>query len=177
MIQNNAAQINTNEGSIQDLAGNIQDNADNLGIVDSKVNSNSGQIVKTNRRIDENKAYITQNTVNIEENALHLAPVGTISAWVTKPTKETKEDKLVDLPNGWVRCDGSTIPEPSIWAGQLTPDLNGEKRFLRGASDSEVLTMEEDQMQNHKHDITDPGHTHGYVDKWPQMGTGDDGHD
>ena len=176
MIQNNAEKINTNEGNIQDNTGNIQDNADNIGIVDSKVNSNSGQIVSTNRRIDENKAYINQNTVNIEENALHLAPVGTISAWVTKPTKETKEDKLVDLPDGWVRCDGSTIPEPSIWAGQLTPDLNGEKRFLRGASDSEELTMEEDQMQNHHHDIYDPGHSHMYDDKYPNYGANDDGH-
>ena len=73
---------------------------------------------------------------------------------------------MVDLPNGWVRCDGGTIPEPSIWAGHLTPNLNGEKRFLRGASDSEVLTMEEDQMQDHKHQVSDPGHTHDYNDKY-----------
>ena len=83
MIQNNAAKINTNEGNIRHNTGNIQDNADNLGIVDTKVNSNSGQIVKTNRRIDENKAYINQNTANIEENmniinSLHLAPIGTM---------------------------------------------------------------------------------------------------
>ena len=111
-------------------------------------------------------------------NSLHLAPIGTISAWVTKPTKETKEDKLVDLPEGWVRCDGSTIPEPSIWAGQLTPNLNGEKRFLRGASDSEVLSLEENQMQDHKHTISDPGHSHKYVDKYPNWKptTHEDGH-
>merc|ERR1719507_2984937 len=178
MIQRNAEKINANEGQIQDNVGNIQDNADNLGIVDLKVNSNSGDIVSTNRRIDENKAYIEQNTANIDENEikidenadiinkLHLAPIGTISAWVTKPTKETVEDEMVNLPEGWVRCDGSTIPEPSVWAGQLTPNLNGEKRFLRGASDSEVLTMEEDQMQDHKHQVSDPGHTHDYNDKY-----------
>jgi len=189
MIQNNVERINANEG-------NIQDNTDNLGIVEGQVNSITGQLVSTNRRIDENKAYIEQNTVNIDENeikidlntanieenmgiigTLHLAPIGTISAWVTKPSTGTKENEMVSLPDGWVRCDGSTIPEPSIWAGQLTPNLNGEKRFLRGASDSEVLTLEEDQMQDHKHIVTDPGHTHGYVDKWPQMGTGDSGHD
>merc|ERR1712181_159802 len=172
---------------IQSNSQNIQDNADNLGIVEMRVTSNDGNIVSTNRRIDENKAYIEQNTndidqntENIEENtdiigALHLAPIGTISAWVTKPSKETLEDEMVSLPDGWVRCDGATIPEPSVWAGQLTPNLNGEKRFLRGASDSEVLTLEDDQMQDHKHIVTDPGHTHGYVDKWPQMGTGDSG--
>merc|ERR1719378_1388612 len=193
MIQSNAEKINKNEGNIQDNAGNIQDNADNLGIVDSKVNSNSGQIVSTNRRIDENKAYIEQNTAIIDENkikieqntqfieenadiiaTLHLAPIGTISAWVTKPSKETREDQMVSLPDGWVRCDGSSIPEPSVWAGQLTPNLNGEKRFLRGASDSEVLTMEEDQMQDHKHTVSDPGHTHSYIDKYFSH-TGPDG--
>ena len=66
-----------------------------------------------------------------------------------------------------VRCDGNTIPEPSIWAGKLTPDLNGEKRFLRGNSDSNVLNLEEDQMQDHKHTLTDPGHGHPFVDKYP----------
>merc|ERR1719249_206066 len=171
MIQSNAEKINKNEGNIKDNAGNIQDNADNLGIVDSKVNSNSGQIVSTNRRIEENKAYIEQNTQFIAENTeiiatLHLAPIGTISAWVTKPSKDTREDEMVSLPDGWVRCDGSSIPEPSVWAGQLTPDLNGEKRFLRGASDSAMLTLEEDQMQDHKHGLDDPGHIHQYDDKY-----------
>merc|ERR1719458_1270097 len=181
MIQNNADKINANEGKINVNEGNIQDNADNLGIVDLKVNSNSGDIVSTNRRIDENKAYIEQNTANIDENAdiinkLHLAPIGTISAWVTKPTKETREDEMVSLPEGWVRCDGATIPEPSVWAGQLTPNLNGERRFLRGASDSEVLNLEEDQMQDHKHQVSDPGHFHKYDDKYSNHADGEDGH-
>jgi len=173
MIQRNADKINVNEGNIQDNVGNIQDNADNLGIVEGQVNSMGGQIVSTNRRIDENKAYIEQNTNDI--SALHLAPIGTISAWVTKPTKDTREDEMASLPEGWVRCDGATIPEPSIWAGQLTPNLNGERRFLRGASDGEVLTMEEDQMQDHKHELYDPGHSHMYDDKYPNWGDTLDG--
>ena len=70
------------------------------------------------------------------------------------------------------RCDGDTIPEPSIWAGKLTPDLNGEKRFLRGNTDGNVLNLEEDQMQDHKHIFTDPGHGHPFVDKY--MGDGPD---
>ena len=141
--------------------------------------SNLGQIVLTNRKIDKNTEDIKQNTEDIEENEdiiakLHIAPIGTISAWVTKPNRETRESGMVSLPEGWVRCNGDTIPEPSVWAGQLTPNLNGEKRFLRGASDSEVLTMEEDQMQDHKHQVSDPGHTHNYVDKW--TGVGEDNH-
>ena len=32
--------------------------------------------------------------------------------------------------------------------------------------DSAVLTLEEDQMQDHKHGISDPGHTHQYEDSY-----------
>ena len=53
----------------------------------------------------------------------------------------------MDLPDGWVRCDGGTIPNPSIWAGKYTPDLLSEKRFLRGGPDSDQLTYEDDQLQ------------------------------
>ena len=147
---------------IQSNSQNIQDNADNLGIVEIHVTANDGNIVSTNRRIDENKAYIEQNTNNIA--TLNLAPIGSISAWVRKPTKETSE--TVNLPDGWFPCDGSPIPQPSIWAGQLTPNLNGERRFLRGASEEDMLTLEEDQMQEHMHELSDPGHNHGYVDKY-----------
>ena len=74
----------------------------------------------------------------------------------------------MDLPAGWQRCDGSTIEHPSVWAGKLTPDLNNEKRFLRGGHDSLQLTLEEDQLQDHEHYVilTDPGHTHEYTDRY-----------
>jgi len=104
------------------------------------------------------------------DNMNNLLPVGSIIAWVIKPTKDTYE--MASLPDGWVRCNGDIIPKPSIWAGKLTPDLNGEKRFLRGSSDRDVLTLEEDQMQDHKHTLTDPGHAHPYVDKWPNVADG-----
>ena len=68
------------------------------------------------------------------------APIGTISAWTMKVTVEGVE--VEDLPAGWQRCDGSTILEPSIWAGERTPDLNNERRFLRGGSDDTVLFCE-----------------------------------
>jgi len=102
------------------------------------------------------------------DNMNNLLPVGSIIAWVTKPTKYTSE--LASLPDGWVRCNGDIIPKPSIWAGKLTPDLNGEKRFLRGSSDRDVLTLEEDQMQDHQHTLRDPGHEHPYEDKYPNQG-------
>merc|ERR550517_2046143 len=94
VIRNNITQL---AEMIQSNSQNIQDNTDNLGIVEIRVTANDGNIVSTNRRIDENKAYINENKANIEHNMnditnLNLAPIGTISAWVTKPTKETSEN-------------------------------------------------------------------------------------
>ena len=82
-------------------------------------------------------------------------PVGSIVAWVPRPS--VGGDSTADLPEGWQRCDGSTIPQPSLWAGQLTPDLNSG-RFLRGGEDGEALVFEEDQVEEHLH--SDPGHSH-----------------
>ena len=65
------------------------------------------------------------------------------------------EGETIDLPPGWQRCDGSTIEHPSPWAGRLTPDLNNEKRFLRGGHDNEQLTLEEDAVQSHNHNYED----------------------
>ena len=63
--------------------------------------------------------------------------------------KETNTE-IADLPDGWQRCDGSFI-EKGIWAGKRTPDLNGERRFLRGGPDKDVLTLENDQIEDHDH--------------------------
>ena len=35
--------------------------------------------------------------------------------------------------------------------------------------DSAVLTLEEDQMQDHEHGISDPGHSHPYLDFYQWM--------
>ena len=64
------------------------------------------------------------------------------------------------------RCDGSVIPAPSPWKGQRTPNINGEERFLRGGSDGDQLKKEQDTLQQHTHGASDPGHTHGYNDKY-----------
>ena len=80
-------------------------------------------------------------------------PLGTIISWVTKVSGY--EGETIDLPPGWQRCDGSTIEHPSPWAGMLTPDLNNQKRFLRGGHDNEQLTMEEDAVKSHTHSTSD----------------------
>ena len=65
---------------------------------------------------------------------------------------------LEELPDGWLPCDGSTIPK-GPWTGGKTPDLNSAGLFLRGGEEDAVLEVEEDQVQEHEHD--DPGHSHG----------------
>ena len=63
------------------------------------------------------------------------------------------------IPSGWQRCDGSNITE-GPFASLNTPDLNGERYFLRGGDDSTVTTTENDMVQDHTHDVDDPGHSH-----------------
>ena len=88
--------------------------------------------------------------------------------------------EFVDLPDGWMRCDGSVIPHGSIWEGKIVPNLNGERRFLRGGNDGDVLKLEDDQIQSHEHIFNDPGHTHVYDDEYmsgPTAGVGPDNSD
>ena len=40
----------------------------------------------------------------------------------------------------------------------MTPNLNGERRFLRGGLDADVLTLEDYQLGDHEHE--DEGHSH-----------------
>ena len=37
---------------------------------------------------------------------------------------------------------------------------------MRGALDSNQLILEEDSVQSHTHGVNDPGHQHGYDDKY-----------
>lgn len=85
-------------------------------------------------------------------------PLGTIIPWVIKPSLDTDDGLAADLPRGWLRCDGTTIPEPSLWHGSRTPNLNGDGLFLRGGADSLALEIEVDQLQDHLHN--DNGHKH-----------------
>jgi len=86
---------------------------------------------------------------------LHLAPIGSIVAWTPRSSSDAPD---ISLPEGWIRCDGRVIPEPSIWAGKKTPDLNTESRFLRGGQDHDALTEQAHMLEDHEH--VDNGHTH-----------------
>ena len=76
----------------------------------------------------------------------------------------------VGIPDGWQRCDGSRIVR-GRWANKRTPNLNGagdSGRFLRGGTDTEQNTFQDDAVEDHDHDISvnvqinDPGHSHSY---------------
>ena len=62
---------------------------------------------KVNNIVGNDIAQLNQKVNNVIGNdiaqlKLNLVPLGTIIAWVTKPTKGW--DGMVDLPDGWFRC-------------------------------------------------------------------------
>ena len=69
------------------------------------------------------------NSIQTNANSVYEAPLGSIIAWTPMPDADTLNP--TSLPEGWVLCDGSVI-DGGIWDGRKTPNLNGEKRFLRG---------------------------------------------
>ena len=69
-------------------------------------------------------------------------------AWTPRPN--LKETDYIELPAGWLRCNGQVIPKPSVWAGQRAPDLNSRHRFLRGGTDLSALEEEEHQLEGDK---------------------------
>lgn len=82
-----------------------------------------------------------------------LPPVGAIIAW----HKNLGNTPALGPESDWAECNGQQINDPeSPFFGRTLPNLNGEGRFLRGAPTSG--TMQQDQMQDHKH--FDKGHSH-----------------
>ena len=114
--------------------------------------------------IDINKYNIDQNKADTDNNITNLTKDINDNKNTIEQTNGSHQTS--DIPDGWVRCDGAIIPSGSIWAGQHTPDLNSARRFLRGGTDSDALKMEGHQMQQHKHNVYDPGHTHDFKDSF-----------
>ena len=169
--------------NISNLNALIQDNSDLIDLVNGRATINEAHIAQNKRRIDENQANMNAldenvdaldvkvkedearlETLAVKVEELHEAPLGSITAWVTRPSSVGGTE--ASLPSGWQKCDGSLIPAPSIWEGKVTPNLNGERRFLRGGSDSDMLKLEEDQVEEHTHKLTDPGHKHPFTDRY-----------
>ena len=48
---------------------------------------------------------------------------------------------------------GKSATEPihgGIWDGQISPNINGDERFLRGSYKMDVLATEDDQVRNNR---------------------------
>jgi len=191
-ISNLNALIQEVNDKVNDNIGSIEDNSDLIGIVNGRATSNEAHIAQNRLRIDESQAnmgeldskvemldvQLKEDEARLESLAvkiekLHEAPLGTITAWVTRPSPEG--DTEASLPEGWQKCDGSLISAPSMWEGKVTPNLNGERRFLRGGSDTDMLKLEEDQLEEHTHKVTDPGHNHQFTDRYTDNDNHHDG--
>jgi len=74
----------------------------------------------------------------------YQAPIGSIIAW------HKSLSGVPSLPGNWAECNGQTISDSdSPLDGVTLPDLNGDKRFLRGGSSSG--TEQDMQLQQHRH--------------------------
>jgi len=96
-------------------------------------------------------------------------PFGTIMAWVPSPSKDANgEFSVTDpvIPEGWARCDGTTIND-GPWAGHTLPNLNHEHYFLRGGNDDDALEFESDSIRSHYH---------SYHDRWAEWHDGHSTH-
>jgi len=72
-----------------------------------------------------------------------MPPIGSVVAW-----HKNLKGVPVALPLGWMECNGQKISAGPL-TGERVPNLNGERRFLRGGSTSGIA--EEDQFQGHYH--------------------------
>jgi len=163
--------ITENKNSIRENKDSIAENIISIDGNRIEISTNQADIARNKDSISTNQVDITSNDKDIESLSKEISevvspPLGTIIAWVTRPSNGTSDH--VDLPEGWVRCNGNLIPHPSIWAGLPTPDLNGGKKFLRGGSDSSELTMEDEKtrLPDHVHSATTTPHSHSYEDKY-----------
>ena len=90
--------------------------------------------------------------------SLSDVPVGTIIPWVPEANLLAgsclyEHSTQNTLPDGWVHCDGSVIPEPSPWHGTTTPNLNEEQCFLfppgnKNPQDLITKHMQTDNVKN-----------------------------
>merc|ERR1712051_993134 len=76
------------------------------------------------------------------------------------PKKDKNSNNNIDLPDGWLPCDGRAI-ENGPWAGGMTPNLNSNGHFLRGGDENNVFDFEEDQIPPHTHPYSDSGNHPG----------------
>lgn len=105
-------------------------------------------------------ARAAQVNGNFKQVADWNVPVGGIVAW----HKNVATTPLT-LPSAWVECNGQTLSDnQSPLNGRVMPNLNGQARFLRGATSSG--TMQDDALQGHRHNVNS-GTIHLLQYVWP----------
>ncbi|MCP4137408.1 MAG: hypothetical protein GY754_40955 [bacterium] len=147
------------DGRIQALEGNVGSvsiGTLNDDVFELKTNIGAVSIGTLNSDLSDLKANIgsvsisnldsltNENAAAISDLSLKNSPIGTILAW------QKDLPGMPDIPEGWVECNGNLITdEDSPLYGQNTPDLNGQKMFLRGGTQSNIF--QEDQFESHNH--------------------------
>merc|ERR1711962_511812 len=81
----------------------------------------------------------TQNELNRTQEVL-IPGVGSILPWIPSPSPRDNSSLSATIPSGWQRCDGSLILEGQF-TGLTTPNLNGDRYFLRGGDDFSMTLM------------------------------------
>ena len=128
--------------TVGDVLDENQKLKDEVKWLNDVITNNISQIMNT---LGEHAADISELETEMDDltNSLSGLPLGTILSWTPYPDRNTQHP--VEVPPEWVLCDGAEITE-GIWAGHTTPNLNGEKRFLRGGAVADALNMEEDAI-------------------------------
>ena len=130
--------------TVGDVLDENQKLKDEVKWLNDVITNNISQIMNT---LGEHAADISELETEMDDltNSLSGLPLGTILSWTPYPDRDTQHP--VEVPPEWVLCDGAEITE-GIWAGHTTPNLNGEKRFLRGGAVADALNMEDGAVQS-----------------------------
>jgi len=108
-------------------------------------------------------------------SGIGIVPIGCIIAW---HHSMSGADTLAQVKSaGFALCNGQTASQQGISGAVITaatPDLNGDKRFLRGGSTSG--TLQADSIKSHHHSYTDYYHDDTASESTRySAGAGDDG--
>lgn len=152
ITKNNTAQNTKNE-----LDRWVQEN-NNIINLDRRVNENTGKINNNSNEISNMKEAITQNRPIIINDD---TPIGTI-IWSSAHQLKNIDETI------WKKCDGSELKKneyPKLYEVLLNlygegsnstlfklPNLMGNKRFIRAASNlNELGQLQDDEFKSHKH--------------------------
>ena len=134
-------------GDVLEENQNLKDEVKWLNdVITHNITELSNQIAALSLHHEEDVNLLAEDIESVRNEVSDVAspPIGTIMAWTPKPNSDSND--ALDLPAGWVECDGQLITE-GPWEGQPTPNINGDERFLRGAHIENVLGVEEDEVR------------------------------